>query len=371
MSCTHPKTAYFNPNASIGSRLLWKLPTTDIINDYSPIPIPCKRCDACQKTYARDWGVRAFMEMHQHEKNCFLTLTYDEDNIHESLQPDHMTKFLKRLRHAVAPLKIRYIQCGEYGSKGHRAHHHALIFGYDFDDKVFVGKSDKDEEMFSSVKLDKLWGKGFCTIGEANIKTALYISGYIGKKIYGTKDTDGFYVSGGSKNTHYNKVDKETGEVLIIHKEYMTMSKKPGLGHSFFTKFTTDLFPDGKILVPSAGTLQEYPVPQYFFNKLAETNPNLFIQSRDLRLERALEYELKHKNESSPERLRTKAFIAKKEKNKLGRPLDGIEPSHSVDMTEVDKQQALEQSYQDQLNEQQKFEQKNKHHLQYRDKNNE
>lgn len=366
-SCTTPKTAWYNPTAS--EKLRFFLPSPQELEQFVKIAIPCNRCDKCQAANTTAWAVRCVMEMYTHDISTYITLTYNEENNHTTLQPIDIRNFFKRLRHYVAKnnnnKKLRYIQCGEYGDKYHRPHHHALIFGYDFPDLQYKGKSHKGAEMFSSKILDELWGKGMCTVGHANIASATYIASYIGKKIYGTKDTDGEYVCGGSKNSDYTKVDKETGEILTIHKEYMTMSRMPGLGHQFFETYKNDMFPQGDIqFLSPEGETKTYPVPNYFYNKLAETDPKLFLQAQEIRRKKAIEFQEQHPEESTPERLRAKAFILKKNHNAKGRDMDDIDPSYYVDMSKIDLDQQADKAYQERLKSQQAFEQKNKHRLQ-------
>jgi hypothetical protein len=38
-------------------------------------------------------------------------------------------------------LKVRFFHCGEYGDLTRRPHYHALIFGYDFPDRILLKKS--------------------------------------------------------------------------------------------------------------------------------------------------------------------------------------------------------------------------------------
>jgi hypothetical protein len=366
-SCTHPITAWWNPSKN--EKLRFKLPLPDELENFEKIPVACLRCEKCQAAYARDWAVRSVMEIYTHEQSTFITLTYEEVDVVPTLKPEHMTNFMKRLRTYIHKnnngKKIRYLQCGEYGDKYHRPHHHALIFGYDFPDLEYKGKSDKGESLYTSKILEELWGHGRCDVGEANIKTALYVSGYIGKKIYGSKDADGLYLSGGSKNTHYNKTDKETGEIHTIHKEYMTMSRMPGLGHSFYEKYTTDMFPSGKLhFHDAARNVSTYPVPSYFYRKLAETNPKLYLQSMKIKHDAAIAYQQEQPQEITPERLRVKAQILRKSKVEKGRPLDGINPSYHVNMSDIDEKQKADKRYQQRLKEQEEFEKQNTHKLQ-------
>ena len=124
-----------------------------------------------------------------HEDNSFLTLTYDKLPKNKSLNKQHLSAFIKRLRARIAPIKIKFFGAGEYGDpeKGERVynpHYHVAIFGYAFPDKR-VWKTQKDYNLYISSELDAAWGHGYATIGELTHDSACYIAGYTTKKITG------------------------------------------------------------------------------------------------------------------------------------------------------------------------------------------
>ena len=99
------------------------------------------------------WAVRCMHESQLHDKNCFLTLTYNDENlptipcidmetgeILETRQPSlnkrDICLFMKDLRKRFGA-GIRFFQCGEYGEKFARPHHHMILFGFDFPDKKY------------------------------------------------------------------------------------------------------------------------------------------------------------------------------------------------------------------------------------------
>ena len=107
---------------------------------YSEVDLPCGQCIGCRIDKSRDWACRCYHEASMYDENCFVTFTYDDENLPENgsltrgSQSD-FTLFMKRLRKKVKK-KIRYFQCGEYGDTTGRPHHHACLFGFDFEDKV-------------------------------------------------------------------------------------------------------------------------------------------------------------------------------------------------------------------------------------------
>ena len=153
---------------------------------YNPIKIPmpngtiktasCRKCIECLQVRANEWGLRCHFELKDHQNNCFITLTYSENPIY--LVKSEVQKFIKRLRKKIAPTKIKYFSCGEYGDRGLRPHFHLIIFGYDFHDKKYVKMSASNKAIYYSEELDKIWGYGMCTVQEANVQTVRYSAKY-------------------------------------------------------------------------------------------------------------------------------------------------------------------------------------------------
>ena len=64
------------------------------------VSVPCGICQDCLKSHARDWAVRIMAETKAHEKNWFITLTYDDDHLpfDGMLVKDEISKFNKKLK---------------------------------------------------------------------------------------------------------------------------------------------------------------------------------------------------------------------------------------------------------------------------------
>lgn len=111
-----------------------------------PMKIPCGNCIGCRLERSRQWAIRCLHESSLYDDNCFITLTYNEENLPygESLNKRDFQLFMKKLRKAIAPKKIRFFACGEYGTNQDltnldtlgRPHFHAIIFNHDFADKT-------------------------------------------------------------------------------------------------------------------------------------------------------------------------------------------------------------------------------------------
>lgn len=107
--------------------------------------VACGNCIECQMLYSSTWAFRIGLEAQLYEHNCFITLTYNEDN---RPKDDHLSKrdlqlFLKRLRKHFNNKKIRFFACGEYGDKKGRPHYHIILFNCNFEDMYFFSYDNK------------------------------------------------------------------------------------------------------------------------------------------------------------------------------------------------------------------------------------
>ena len=261
------------------------------------ITVACGRCIGCRIDKARDWATRCIHEAQLHDESWFVTLTYDDTHLPPgaSLRPKDYTDFMKRLRKAREPSKIRFLQCGEYGGRNHRPHHHALLFGVSFPDRKPVpGSADEGKPRWTSEELNRIWSNGNTDIGVVNHKTAAYCARYILKKITGDR-----------AETHYRFVDPSTGEVFQRVPEYATMSRRPGLGHGWLRQYFSDVFPDDFIALRDG---KQVPVPPYYDKQLQEVDPELFDRIKAARLAYALEP--RQQKNSTPARLRVREEVA-------------------------------------------------------------
>lgn len=162
-----------------GGKLCYKPIIVGYTKSHQPIKVSCRKCDECLQTRANDWGLRCHFEIKNHQENCFITLTYDKNPV--LLHKEHMQKFIKRLRKKIYPKKIKYFSCGEYGDKQLRPHYHLIIFGHDFNDKIYWKNSQSGKRIYLSKELTNLWGYGNTTTQYANAQTARYSARYAAK----------------------------------------------------------------------------------------------------------------------------------------------------------------------------------------------
>jgi hypothetical protein len=254
-----------------------------------PVTVPCGRCIGCRLEKSRQWAIRCIHEATLHDDNCFLTLTYDNEHLPEdwSLHKDHFQKFIKRLRHHAK--KLRYFHCGEYGDENRRPHYHAIIFGYDFPDKIPF-KQDATGRLFLSETLQKLWPYGFSTIGDVTFESAAYVARYVLKK-----------VTGDNAEKHYQVIDAETGEIHKTEPEYVTMSRRPGIAKEWYEKFKGDCYPSDFI---THRGMKMRP-PAFYDKQLEKEEPDQHRKTKAQRMKAMVE----QAHEQGYDRLRIKEKV--------------------------------------------------------------
>lgn len=146
------------------------------------IKVSCGRCLECLKQKSLEWSFRIMDECSLHSQNCFITLTYNDEHLPEfgSVSRREVQLFMKSLRQ-VLPCKVRFFACGEYGKKLLRPHYHIIIFGWFPDDAWFFQRDSKGVELFRSPLVERVWKKGFSSVGMVSLDTALYCAKYMNK----------------------------------------------------------------------------------------------------------------------------------------------------------------------------------------------
>ncbi len=163
----------------------------------------CGSCPECLQKKSRKWALRCGMEA-KVSPGVMVTLTYDsykivngketsEENPVDtsiSVNKKHCQDFLKRLRKHFPDKKIKYLLTAEYGKRTGRAHYHALLFNVVFDDLIKYKKSKRNNIIYKSKTLEKIWKHGICTVDCINLtaKTARYCTKYCAKDA-GVDDT--------------------------------------------------------------------------------------------------------------------------------------------------------------------------------------
>lgn len=153
--------------------------------------IPCGHCPACVLARRREWSIRCQAEAAYHDRNCFITLTYDDEHLPSSMAQvkSDVKKFIKAVRNS--GFKVRYFGCGERGEISHRLHSHLILFGFMPDDISYDGCSNSGEALYTSAFVDSLWKKGRSVVQFFDGSVGSYVAGYTSKKL---GDSQGFQI---------------------------------------------------------------------------------------------------------------------------------------------------------------------------------
>lgn len=173
---------------------------------------PCGQCMPCRFNRRRIWTHRLLLEQLQHGDSAFATLTYDDAHLPPdlSLRPKDVQDWLKRLRKAISPLKLRYYVVGEYGDSTFRPHYHAALFGLPSCRYGVSRYSRSRTQCCGPCELVRAsWSFGHVVLGTLERHSAQYIAGYVTKKL----------------------TSKDDPRLGGRHPEFARMSLRPGLGH--------------------------------------------------------------------------------------------------------------------------------------------
>ncbi|AXL15558.1 replication initiator protein [Microviridae sp.] len=277
MPCFSPLQAW---RTSKGEIVFWR--RQDAINEFK---LPCGGCEGCLLERSRQWAVRCMHEAQLWEKNCFITLTYEDPPPWNSLVHSDFQKFMKRLRKRFkgdrelvddrtgkSSHPIRFYMAGEYGSARGRPHYHACIFNFAFEDLKFLRRTNSGSDLYRSAQLESLWPHGYSSVGDVTFESAAYVARYVMKKQNQEIDV-------------HAPVDLETGEVIQRLPEYNRMSLKPGIGANFVDKYKSDVFPNDYVVVNG----HKAKPPRYYFKRLEQQDPDLYEQVEYSRAMKGLE----------------------------------------------------------------------------------
>lgn len=304
MPCYRPIYGYRGPVNENGKRpiVFNRRQATNIafaVDVDKNVKLPCGQCIGCRLERSRQWAVRCVHEASLYESNCFLTLTYNDENLPKNLSliKTDFQNFIRSLRDRIrydhnleenhrvfsSHHSPRYFMAGEYGSLNKRPHYHAILFNFDFPDKVLFQKSDTGD-IYESKILNEIWGKGFCSIGSVTFESAAYVARYCVDKI-----------TGEDAREHY-------GERIP---EYTSMSLKPAIGYEWLKKYYSDAYPSDQIVV--RGKPQR--PPKFYDKKLSVDDPLTFEYIKKRRLSDARTASESNPEEGEVTRLRVKEIV--------------------------------------------------------------
>jgi len=119
--------------------------------------------------------------------------------------------------------------------------------------------------VYVSDQLTRLWPHGYSYIGDVTFDSAAYVARYTLKKVAGDRDPEDRLVM------------RDTGEIL--RPEYVTMSRRPGVGATWYRKFVGDVYPHGKRFVRG----RDMRPPRFYDNLYAVDDPVGFEELKFLR----------------------------------------------------------------------------------------
>lgn len=263
MACFHTITAYRLRNGELSFK--------DKGEILEKLQLPCGKCIGCKLDHANEWATRCWCEMQSWENNCFITLTYNDENLPENglLVKKDLQDFMKLLRYHCKGIQewenprtgkkenpIRFLACGEYGPNGtRRPHYHILIFNWKPDKKElkFYKENHNGDRLFMCKQIEKIWKKGFVTVGDLNYKSACYVARYCTKKLFN-----------GAKHKDLKKIE--------IQPEFILMSRNGGIGIKYWNQYQDKILKQSGILIGINGKPKCKNIPRYFEKKYKEEN---------------------------------------------------------------------------------------------------
>jgi hypothetical protein len=321
MVCYHPMKAFQSVrlNPDTGKRYVsFRRPYDGHM--WTEILLPCGQCVGCRLDRSRQWAIRCYHEAQLYDDNCFITLTFDDEHLHQrdhpwSLDVRDFQLFMKRLRKRFGS-GIRFYHCGEYGeicfncgkSKKFcqcgsyvphigRPHYHACLFNFDFSDKT-LWKVKNGCRLYISEILSELWPFGFSSIGDVTFQSAAYVARYIMKKQNGDMAEMRYFDRDG----------------VVVCSEYTTMSRRPGIGKPWLDKYGEETYRDDYVVVN--GTKMK---PPKFYDRCFDVvSPDEMADIKARRM-RGMK---KHLDNNTPDRLEVREACQLARMKRLPRYLD-------------------------------------------------
>ena len=230
------------------------------------ITFACRVCNECIAARRNGWVDRGMAERACHPYALCVTLTYNtatEENrdARRMFQYADVMAFLKRLRRAASYMAqkhkwnvvpyVRFICAGEQGERGENHCHWHLVLYTSFDIRgigEFQGMVDgekrvvtypSDEKHMMSIRKRKrrldwsVWGKGFVTLGEADLKGMHYVLSYCLKDQFASEKAEGTM----------REAKSEAFATGLFR-----MSKRPAIGEEYLVRKMEDLLAKGAVL---------------------------------------------------------------------------------------------------------------------------
>lgn len=287
-----------------------------MIMDRCYMPQRCGKCSACQIRKRKDMSTRLANEASMYRDVCFLTLTYNDDNLpytdlrpmmdvkkadldnckglvdekpilrgteardvstwkqlQPTLVPNDITLFLKRLRKRVdrdnPGQRLRYFAVGEYGSKYGRPHYHLIIFGWRPSDLV-IHEVRANYTVYRSPTLEKLWTYGYSTVGDVNAGVAKYCARYVTKKL--------------DDCASYTNLPRLSRCPVFTRQS----TRSGGMGAPFFDRFASHIMSVGYVTYRNGVNITKAKIPTTYLRRCRKYRLPVWLAWRD----RAIQFHL-------------------------------------------------------------------------------
>lgn len=274
--------------------------------------LSCGQCQSCRLATARDWSIRGTHELATAPrrdgvpKAAFLTLTFDDEHLpsDRGLDVRHWQLFAKRLRKQFGP--FRFMHCGEYGEKNKRPHYHAIVYGLDFMADRIPWKTTSKGTTWISDAVSKAWqNQGFITVGNVTWQSISYVARYVMKKRTGT-----------ASEQEYARTDPAFyGLTWNVRPDYMTCSRRPGLGTKWIEEFHKDVYPADEVVIEG----KKFRPPRFYDDWMEKEFPNVMEEVRAKRIKRAQQ---SHKEQFTYEECAKRAEVVAQRMENSTRPLE-------------------------------------------------
>lgn len=246
MRCTRPLRAGFQHD---GNSITFR--RKEMSQQFATFKLPCGKCLSCRLEYGRQWAVRCVHEASMHDRNSFVTLTYDDDHLTSPrLVYDDFQRFMKRLRKRNGGERIGYFVTGEYGEINKRPHWHCILFGFSPGDAVPKYRNFRGDQSYSSECLSDLWGQGMVEFGNVTFDSAGYCARYAAKKL----------VHGHDGEHDFEPISKK--------------SSKYAIGRLWIEKYWPEVFESGIVRLSNG---VKCGVPRYYERWFRENHPEEYL----------------------------------------------------------------------------------------------
>ena len=276
----------YHPAKIISTDKLEQYWTTFTMGHYKYEQINCGNCIGCRIDYSREWANRGYLESLSYKNNYFVTLTYDDEHkpCEEELTtsegitytdmdgiewngilvPKDLQLFMKRLRSNMTrkygqKTPIRFMACGEYGSKTKSPHYHLILYNLQLPADSFYNPRVNWENniYYQNHIIEEAWTEGISNIAEACWETIAYTARYITKKINGEASEDYYAMQGQIK-------------------EFFRVSNRPGIGKQYYEENKDKIYKNDQIMIRNNKGVHYIKPPNYYDMLFKKENPAEF-----------------------------------------------------------------------------------------------